>query len=131
MAFKRKARVLFVGPPTHTAMAVAWAERLGDAWVEARHAPAHTLTTTTTAWADLVVTVGAAAARDLPPLPDHVQTKHWLRGDAQTTDAVGDADKPETELRAMRAALRIRVAGLIGGLKLLARSDDGAPPPAG
>ncbi|QKT03726.1 arsenate reductase ArsC [Ectothiorhodospiraceae bacterium 2226] len=153
MGFKRRARVLFLC--THNSarsqMAEAWARRLGADWVEAHSAGTapgalHPLAVRVMqeagidladhhpkpvsderlAWADLVVTVCAEAERACPALPGHVQKKHWAVDDPAAV--AGDAATRIAAFRAARDALRARVEGLLGGLRMLARSDGGAPP---
>lgn len=148
--YKRKARVVFwcADRPGYCLLAAALANRLGEHWLEARAAaieagesppyaaaalreigidlagqdllqPSDALL----AWADLVVALGSGAEAHCPPLPAHVQKKHWALP-AAAIDA-GDADDLARAFRAAREDFRARVEGMVGGLRLLAKSDSG------
>jgi arsenate reductase len=73
------------------------------------------------AQADLVVTVCGHADEHCPVLPPGVQKKHWPLEDP--AKATGTVDEIMTKFRATRDDIKNRVEGLIGGLKMLARSD--------
>lgn len=131
--------------PAYCLLAAALANRLGEPWLEARAAaikadeppdaaaalreigldpagygllqPSDALL----AWADLVVTLGSGAEAHCPPLPAHVQKKHWVLP-AAASDA-GNADDFARAFRAAREDFRVRVEGMVGGLRLLAKSD--------
>ncbi len=99
MAYKRRARVLFLGPPVLVTAAIAASRELGADWLEARadEPPASD-------WADLVVTLDSVSRDLLPALPATTRHKHW------------DVDTPP--------AVRKRVAGMIGGMRLLTRMTE-------
>ena len=99
MGYKRRARVLFLGPPALSAAALEAALELGAEWLEPSTAepPA-------SGWADLVVTLDPVSLDLLPALPATTRHKHW---DVATPPAV-----------------RERVAGMIGGMRLLARMTE-------
>lgn len=96
MAYKRRARVLFLGPSQLGAAAVAAALELGAEWLEPS-----TTEAAASGWADLVVTLDPVSRDHLPTLPATSRHKHW------------NVDTP--------AEVRERVAGMIGGMRLLAR----------
>lgn len=148
MACKRKARILFLctGNSCRSQMAEGWARHLGGDWLEARSAgiEAHgkdpraiavmgeagvdisgqqstRLTTDMLAWADTVVTVCGHADEHCPALPPGVQKIHWPIEDPAR--AAGTEEEVMAVFRAVRDEIRRRVEGLIGGLRLLARSD--------
>ncbi len=102
--YKRLVRLLFVHRPAdpegRRAAAVLVAEaRAFGAWIEARRHP-HPPPAEALAWADLILTLGDCPALPCPP---HAQHRHW----------------PETNA----IALARRLAGVVGGLRLLARMD--------
>ncbi|WP_455384938.1 hypothetical protein [Acidihalobacter prosperus] len=96
MAYKRRARVLFLGPPELASAAVELSRELGAEWLESDTAEAPA-----SGWADLVVTLDPVSRDHLPALPATSRHKHW------------NVDTP--------AEVRERVAGMIGGMRLLAR----------
>ena len=141
MPYKRRLRLLFVsagGAVARDAAAVA-ATRAGG-WVEARTAGAVAAGGASPArpdpaiwdpaardqagadpagpdfsnwpdlkdWADLVITLDESARRALPVLPARVRHRHW------PLDAEPGAGRPE--------AIAARLDGVVGGLRLLARS---------
>ncbi len=103
--YKRPVRLLFVhrrGEKTEldaarTALEVASRH---SGWIEARRATPEEAAEAL-AWADLVLTLGECPC---PPLPAHAQHRHW------------------PELR--QAAIEERLAGVVGGLRLLSRLDE-------
>lgn len=100
--YKRRARILFLATdPADAACACAAARELGPAWVDA-------LTVPDDGPVDLIVSLDPDAACRLPP--GHVPHKHW----------------PVTAPRA--DDIRQRVAGLVGGMRLLASLDGSGPP---
>ena len=133
--YKRKVRVLFFDlEPGLNRVAASYGNALGKDWLEARAtsktpnpiegrqlttamaaegftalSPSETLDDELFAWADLVMTLGDSK-NALPPLPAHAQTRHW---------PVSLSDGLETAL----AETRRRVEGVIGGLRMMARSD--------
>lgn len=134
--YKRRARVLFVGPDDDAWVAAAYAWALGSAWIEvrcARTAGAHPdqgpaapgggnrrghcvpprvepLTAPLRSWADSAVLVGAADVGEARAIWPGVTVRSW---------------NPEGDRRQRCEGLRERVEGMIGGLRMLAR---GAPP---
>lgn len=62
-------------------------------------------------WADLILTVDRAARDGLPPLPSRVQLRHL------DLEAAADSG-------ARQALVEARVAGILGGLRLLERGGD-------
>ncbi|APZ44768.1 hypothetical protein BW247_15950 [Acidihalobacter ferrooxydans] len=72
------------------------AQELGADWVEPRAAEAPA-----SGWADLVVTLDEASRAALPALPATVRHTHW-------------PVRSETDVRD-------RVAGMLGGMRMLAR----------
>jgi hypothetical protein len=102
MPFKRKARILFLdGGSGMAARAAALVGEMADAWLEGKGASLP-VDGWLLDWADLVVTLDGEAERRCPPLPRHGQRRHYPAAD--------------------EAALRERIAGMVGGLKLLARA---------
>ena len=96
MVYKRRARVLFLGPPALATAAAEAALELGAEWLAADTAEAPA-----SGWADLVVTLDSVSRDRLPALPATSRHKHW------------NVNTP--------AEVRERVAGMIGGMRLLAR----------
>lgn len=136
--YKRKARVVFfcAGNAGYCLAAAEFADRLGQDWIEARVAVADTErqdprtlaamgahrespvpTEALFMWADLVVTIGDAAAAHCPALPAHVQKKHWAVDPLRLDEAQG------VVAQAVRDDIRARVEGIVGGLRLMAKSD--------
>lgn len=115
--YKRPAQILFVeAPPAHrAALAVDSAQRLGQGWLQARAAcvgdgpgascPA--LDAEALAWADLVVTFDTAAGRACDGRAK--RCKHWALDEGQGTEVAAAIDR--------------QVASMVGGLRMLARSD--------
>ena len=73
-----------------------------------------------------MVTVCGHADERCPVPPPGVQKKHWPLEDP--AKATGMEDEIMTRFRAVRDEIKCRVEGLIGGLKILARSDNGKLP---
>jgi len=146
--YKRKARVLFVctGNSCRSQMAEGWANHLGSEWLEARsagieahgknpraiavmretgvdisHQESTKLTPGMLDWADLVVTVCSHADEHCPILPPRVQKKHWPLEDPAKTQGT-EAEILEI-FRVTRDEIRGRVEGMIGGMKMLARTS--------
>jgi len=146
--YKRKVKILFLctGNSCRSQMAEGWANHLGGDRVEAMSAGieahgknpraiavmreagvdiAHQESTRVTpemlAQADLVVTVCGHADEHCPALPARVQKKHWPLDDP--AKATGTEDEIMAKFRATRNEIKNRVEGLIGGLKIMARSD--------
>ncbi len=146
--YKRKVRILFLctGNSCRSQMAEGWANHLGQDWLEASSAgiEAHgknpraiavmreagvdisrqesmRVIPPMLAQADLVVTVCGHADKRCPVLPPGVQKKHWPLDDP--AKATGTEDEIMTKFRATRDEIRHSVEGMIGGLKMMARSD--------
>ena len=141
MGYKRKARILFLGlhGGCRAPMAEGYANALGGDWLEARAAgldpqPLDPLAVAAMAeagitladqrppltadllrWADLVVTLDAVARDRCPPLPPRVQHRHY-------PFAIPADGLPS--YCALREQIRIRVAGMIGGMKMLLRDSE-------
>ncbi len=154
--YKRRARILFVGAGTGglAEMAAAWARQLGGEWLEGRCAlperyganpraaavmleggvdlsrhPCMQLSEDLLEWADLVVTLGAAGQDTCPALPAGKPVKHWPLDDP--AQAAGTEETIMAAYRQASEATHSRVASMIGGMRMLARShiavddDDG------
>jgi len=146
--YKRKVKVLFLctGNSCRSQMAEGWANHLGNEWLEAKSAgiEAHgknpraiavmretgvdisrqestRVTPEMLAWADLVVTVCGHADEHCPVLPPGVRKKHWPLEDP--AKATGTDEEIMAKFRATRDEVKNRVEGMIGGIKMLARSD--------
>jgi arsenate reductase len=146
--YKRKVKILFLctGNSCRSQMAEGWANHLGGDRVEAMSAgiEAHgknpraiavmreagvdisqqestRVTPEMLAQADLVVTVCGHADEHCPVPPPGVQKKHWPLEDP--AKATGTEDEIMAKFRATRDEVRSRVEGLIGGLKMMARSN--------
>ncbi|MHB1241089.1 MAG: low molecular weight phosphatase family protein [Gammaproteobacteria bacterium] len=156
--YKRKARVLFVAAelPWAAPMAAAYANALGSDWLESRCASPGATGEDTRAiavmaearldlraqavmvldpdlldWADLVVTLGPAAAAHDPALASHPRRKHWPVEDPRARAGANEAVVLDG-MRAERDELRRRIEGMLGGLRMLGKSDSGvAPAPDG
>jgi 5,10-methenyltetrahydrofolate synthetase len=121
MTYKRAARVLFVGAGPLPALAAATAGRVGGGWIEPRPSTpeAAARDPALLAWADLLVTLDAAADAAMRHAAPSAQIRRV------TIDSpIGDA----------AAALEREIGGIVGGLKLLQKDDGlaGVPPaPAG
>jgi len=112
--YKRPARILFVeaAPARRAGLAVDAAHRLGRGWLQGRAAclgeacgaACPPLDEPALAWADLVVTFDAPADRACAGRAK--RCKHW------SVDAAAAIDK--------------EVASMVGGLRMLARSDPAA-----
>ena len=104
--YKRRVRILFWHPtdPAKARYAATLAEALGADWLEARtDEPDH-------AWPDLLVVLDCHTAPDIPRAT-HTQCKYWPLAQGSWEDAV-----------------RARITGVIGGLRLLARMDQSPAP---
>jgi hypothetical protein len=102
--FKRPLRLLFVCPrPELARLAAELTGRLAAGRIEARAAAA-----VEGDWPDLVLLLETSPPLALPPLPGRVQVR---RVPVKQDDA--------------RAVLEARIGGIVGGLALLARSDEG------
>ncbi|WP_298169728.1 hypothetical protein [Acidithiobacillus sp.] len=104
--YKRRVRILFWHPtdPAKARYAATLAEALGADWLEARmDEPDH-------AWPDLLIALDCRTAPDIPRAT-HTQCKYWPLAQGSWKDAV-----------------RARITGVIGGLRLLARMDQSPAP---
>jgi arsenate reductase len=146
--YQRKVKILFLctGNSCRSQMAEGWANHLGQGRVEATsagieahgknpraiavmresgvdisHQESTRVTPEMLAQADLVVTVCGHADEHCPVLPPGVQKKHWPLEDP--AKATGTEDEIMAKFRATRDEVRSRVEGLIGELKMMARSD--------
>lgn len=125
MAYKRKARILFLGGlhPVPPNLAAHYANRLGSEWMEARAAvlpgvvgDVPVLTGDVWAWADLLVTLDAVANTARPPLRLGLQHRHY------PFEPIPDvADKPAWSALAVR--IRERVEGMVGGMRLMQQAS--------
>jgi len=130
MAYKRKARILFLGGlhPVPPNLAAHYANRQGAEWMEARAAvlpgvagDVPVLGEAAVEWADLLVTLDAVANAACPPLRPGLQHRHY------PFEPLPDvSDKPAWTTLAGR--IRERVEGMIGGMRLMQQAswdDDG------
>ena len=103
--YKRRAHVVFLHEqhPEIAARAVALAEQSGGEWLEARHDYLDQN------WPDLLILLDGRQPDKLK-LPKHMRGKSWPLGSDWETD------------------LQRRIAGMIGGFRMLARLDDSAAP---
>ena len=135
MPYKRKVRVIFVGSGDvcRAQMALAIAERLGDALLEARaftlHAEAITSAAqnnlnalnvapapnptqfddTQLAWADFIVTLDRSADVACSPLPSTTQKRCYPFAPPQD----------ETSFKSVYAGLEARISGMLGGIRMI------------
>ena len=137
MGYKRKAHVLFLGSGDlcRAMMAAAFANTAGADFIEARAAALHLrppplaladvmreagvelagqalypFDAGNLAWADLVVTLDKAADRACPALPEWVQKRCYPFVQPENRDS----------LRQVRDAIKRRVAGMVGGMAMIA-----------
>ena len=111
MSLLRPARVLFLSPPGEPMLsedAVRWARRLASGWVDARSgcAECNAGLAGNLVWADTVVILATTETFEAPKLPDGTRSTLWR------LPAHGDAEQ-------INVRLRERVAGMVGGLRLL------------
>ncbi|MES2407031.1 MAG: hypothetical protein V4528_06890 [Pseudomonadota bacterium] len=127
MAYKRKARILFLGGlhPVPPNLAAHYANGQGTDWMEARAAvlPGVTgdvpvLDDDVLQWADLLVTLDAAALAACPPLRPGLQHRH-----SPFEPLPGVADKSAWTVLASR--IRERVEGMVGGMQMMQRASSG------
>ena len=136
MVYKRKAHVLFVGSgdSCRALMAAAFANSLGQRYMLARavtlqafsqmqplaevmrevgladfDSSLHPLNSDSLAWADLVITLDAAATAACPVISAHVQQRCYAFTPPENKE----------DLRTVRAAIQQRVAGMVGGMQLM------------
>jgi len=144
---KKRVLVLCTGNSCRSQMAEGWANHLGGEWLEATsagieahgknpraiavmreagvdisHQESTRVTPEMLEQADLVVTVCGHADEHCPVLPPGVQKKHWPLEDP--AKATGTEEEIMAKFRATRDEVKSRVEGLIGGLKMMARSDE-------
>lgn len=127
MAYKRKARILFLGGlhPVPPNLAAHYANRLGADWMEARAAvlsgvagDVPVLDDEAVQWADLLVTLDASANAACPQLRSGLQHRHY------PFEPIPDvADK--LAWTALAARIRERVEGMIGGMQMMQRASSG------
>lgn len=137
MGYKRKARVLFLSAEPGPALAaVHFAQAIGKDWLEARGGALRPGTAdlalteavgkatgtpvegvsipmdaTALAWADLLVTLDAQAAMACPSPGPGQQLRHY-------PVVEGDGDEPAL----LCERIRRRVAGMVGGMRMLQRA---------
>jgi hypothetical protein len=124
MAYKRQARIVFFcgSHPAPANLAAHYANSLGSEWMAARAAvlpgvagEVPVLDDALLAWADLLVTLDAAALAAKPPLRPGLQHRHYPFEPLPEV-----ADKAAWGELAMR--IRQRVEGMIGGMRLLQKA---------
>lgn len=124
MGYKRRARIVFLGGahPAPAKLAAHYAHKLGSDWIEARAAvlpgvvgEVAELDSDLLAWADLLVTLDAAALAARPPLRRGLQHRHY------PFEPIPPAtDKAAWSALAVR--VRERISGMIGGMQLLEKA---------
>ncbi len=124
MAYKRKARIVFFcgSHPAPASLATHYANTLGSDWVEARAAvlpgvagEVPVLGDDAVVWADLLVTLDAAALAAKPPLRAGLQHRHY------PFEPIPDVAN-KAAWRELAARIRQRVEGMIGGMRLLQKA---------
>lgn len=138
MSYKRKARIVFLAgnDGSLAAMAAGFANTLGAEWMDGKAASFSCAPLASAAiaamsesgisllmeslsapdakllqWADLLVTLDAKAEKYCPPLPAHVQKKHY---------AFETVEEPNiAAYRKVRDAIRARIEGMVGGMTML------------
>lgn len=89
--------------------AAAIASALGRELVDVRCTPVEALRgSENMKWADLVVTLSAEADSLCPPLLENNQKRNWFTDPRDVSDA----------------ALRERIKGMLGGIRLISRQDE-------
>lgn len=113
MAFIRLAHVIFFADSMFglAPQAVAWSNQLGADWMEARAVTLPVPAASALTWADLWVTLDAAALAVLPPVPHGVQHRHY----PFQPELYGEQVEFER--------LRQRVAGMVSGMRMLQRAS--------
>jgi hypothetical protein len=126
MGYKRRAQVVFLGGlhPAPANLAAHYAHKLGEQWLLARAAvlpdvagDVPVLNDDMLAWADLLVTLDAAALAAKPALRAGVQHRHYP---FEPIPAVTD----KAAWQALVARVRARVEGMIGGMRLMEKAAD-------
>lgn len=128
MGYKRQARIVFLGGlhPAPANLAAHYARKLGGEWMEARAAvlsgvpgEVEVINEGLLAWADLLVTLDAAALAARPPLRSGLQHRHYPFEPIPPA-----ADKAAWSELTVR--VRERVEGMIGGMRLLEKAAQAA-----
>ncbi len=115
MGYKRRAQIVFLSGHRDglAELAMQWTTQLASSWMEARGlAPSsekgcQVLSEEDLEWADVLVTLDAAALADLPLLPSRVQHKHY------------PFERSEENETSLHQRLRARILGMAGGMRLL------------
>jgi hypothetical protein len=112
--YKRPARMLFLCAPgdERAALAARLTAGIGPGWMEARHAAVDDVDGGAIAWADVVIALDPAARDRCPALPPGVRLRPW--------------DLPDLPPEEAEAEIRRRLASMLGGLRMLARVDEGS-----
>jgi protein-tyrosine-phosphatase len=146
VGYKRKARIVFLAQDAGCAlMAQEFSRCIGSDWIEARAAcleaalpapevvevmaeagcpltarAAELCTDSLLGWADLVVTMDAAADRKCASMPRGVQKRYYP---LETTDMLAQGAEQRCNVyRALRDGIGARIAGMVGGMRLLQRA---------
>jgi hypothetical protein len=111
--YKRAARVLFVCMPgdERAALAARLTAGIAQGWMEARHAVVDDVDGGALAWADLVIPLDARTRDRCPALPPTTRLRPW--------------DLPDLPPEETEAEIRRRLASMLGGLRMLARLEEG------
>ena len=121
MGYKRRARVVFLSGlhPAPANLAAHYAQKLGGEWLEAQAAvlpdvvgDVPVLNDRMLAWADLLVTLDAAAYAAKPVLRPGMQHRHY------PIEPIPPASD-KAAWQALAAMVRHRVEGMIGGMRLM------------
>ena len=128
MGYKRQARIVFLGGlhPAPANLAAHYAQKLGAEWMEARAAvlpgvsgEVEVINDSLLAWADLLVTLDAAALAARPQLRSGLQHRHYpFEPIPPATDKAAWAE--------LAVRVRARVEGMIGGMRLLEKAAQAA-----
>ncbi len=126
MGYKRRARVVFLSGlhPAPANLAAHYAQKSGSEWLEARAAvlpevvgDVPVLDDAMLAWADLLVTLDAAAYAAKPALRAGMQHRHY------PFEPIPPASD-KAAWQALAAQVRARVEGMIGGMRLMQKAAD-------
>ncbi len=121
MGYKRSARILFLSGlhPATANLAAHYGNRLGAQWMVARAAvlpetggEVPVLDVATLEWADLLVTLDAPALKARPALRPGLQHRHYP---FEPVPALTD----KADWNDFARKIRLRIEGMIGGLRLL------------
>jgi hypothetical protein len=115
MGYKRRAQVVFLSGHADglAELAMQWTGQLASSWMEARgmallsEKEQQVLSDEDLAWADVLVTLDAAALAALPLLPSRVQHRHY------------PFERNEEDEASLHQRLRARILGMAGGMRLL------------